>query len=82
MFIDIIIFAVGVGIFSYIIKDLFFKKEKTFAPIAPIIPVAKVEPVAEPVAKPVAPEMKAAKPKRKYGGKVKKTKSGMLGNAE
>ena len=78
MIIDIIIFAVGVGIFSYIIKDLFFKKEKTFAPIAPIIPVAKVEPVA----KPVAPEMKAAKPKRKYGGKVKKTKSGMLGNAE
>lgn len=79
MIIDIIIFAAGIAIFSYIIKDAFFKKEKTYATI---IPVAQVEPVAEPVAKPVAPEMKAVTPKRKYGGKVKKTKSGMLGRNE
>lgn len=87
MILDIIIFAAAAAIFGFIVKDLFFKKEKSHTPIVPIIPIAStpVVPPSEGLASIMALEAptevpeektpetkKTVKPKRKYGGKVKK----------
>ena len=84
MILDIIIFAAAVAIFGFIVKDLFFKKEKSHTPIVPIASTPVVPP-SEGLASIMALEAptevpeektpetkKTVKPKRKYGGKVKK----------
>ena len=84
MILDIIIFAAAAAIFGFIVKDLFFKKEESHTPIIPIASTPVVPP-SEGLASIMALEAptevpeektpetkKTVKPKRKYGGKVKK----------